>query len=172
MINVHKRLIEAFDTLPDIGATAEPVFAGFKPRYEWGDDVHWNKLIKLFGNDPGKSVYPIIYNSSNTIEHDTKRVAATATLTLILATRNTSVDMTNSQRWATSYNNVLFPLARNIEQLFTKSQIFAWDGIFTTVEFPNYGQNGENKTTDIIDALRFDTTITINDKCLKTIKYT
>jgi len=172
MINVHKRLIDAFDTLPYIGATLDPVSVGFKPRYEWGDDYHLNKLIKLFGNDPSKPVYPIIYNSANTIEHDTKRVAATAKLTLILATRNTSVDMTNSQRWATSYNNVLFPLARNIEQLFTKSQIFAWDGIFTTVEFPNYGQNGENKTTDIIDALRFDTTITINDKCLKTIKYT
>lgn len=173
MINVHKRLIEAFGTMPNIGVT--DTSEGFAARYEWGDFKHLNQLIKLDGNNPQKPVYPIIYNISNSATHEFKRNAATIDASFVIATRNTNVDMVNSQRWAASYNNVLFPLVGYMVQLFTKSQIFAWNGEFNLFEFPNYGQTEQkesNATTDIWDALRLDTTITINDKCLKTIKYT
>jgi len=167
MINVHKRLITAFDTLP---LTED----GFKPNYDFGNEVHLNLLIKLHGNNPQKPMYPLIYNVNNGSDLNSRAKIGEFNLSLVLATRNTNTDFTNSQRWATSYKNVLFPLAENIETLFKKGSIFIWSGDYTLTEFPNYGNNAESFATDIVDALRFDTTIKIyNDSvCFRQpIKY-
>lgn len=170
MINVHQRLIEAFDTLPPIVQGEVPNRVEFKANYQWGDDHHLNLLIKKYNNDD-KNPYPLIYNVSNYSTQDTKKGIANCRLSLVLATRNTSTWYDNSERWASSYENILFPLASNIEQLFRRSQIFVWAGEFRLFEFPNYGDKGENITTDIWDALRFDTDITINDFCLNKFTY-
>jgi hypothetical protein len=166
MINIHQRLIDAFATLPAIVQGTEE----FKPNYQWGDHHHLNLLIKKFNND-NKTPYPLIYNVSNYSDQSSNKNNANCRLSLVLATRNTRTDYDNSERWASSYKNILFPLAMNIEQCFRRSQIFVWDGDFRLFEFPNYGEDGENVTTDIWDALRFDTDITINDFCLNKFTY-
>jgi hypothetical protein len=163
MINVHQRLVDAFDSLP--------LVQGFKPHYDWGDGHHLNQLIKLENND-NSTPYPLIYNVSPYSTQDSKKRIATYRVSLVIATQNKATDLLNSQRWATSYKNILFPLAGYIEQTFKKNQIFVWGGEFRLYEFPNYGQNGENETTDIWDALRFDTDITINDfPCINNFTY-
>lgn len=163
MINVHARLTEAFATLPEI--------MEMKPNYKWGDEMHLNQLMKLYNNDQ-KNPYPLIYNVSNKSSQDESRATATYNpLQLVIAYRNTHTDHLNPTRWATSYNTMLFPVAMNIVTLFKKSQIFQWNEQYELFEFPNYGDGNENETTDIWDALRLDTTITINNNCLKTIYY-
>lgn len=170
MINIHQRLIEAFDTLPPIVQGEIPNVQEFNAEYHWGDDLHLNLLIKKFNNE-NRNIYPLIYNVSNYSTQDAKKGVANCRLSLVLATRNTHTEYDNSQRWASSYENILFPLASNIEQLFRRSQIFVWAGGFRLFEFPNYGEKGENITTDIWDALRFDTDITINNFCLNEFTY-
>lgn len=163
MIDVHARLTEAFNTLPELQA--------MKPNYKWGDDMYLNKLIKLYQNNE-RNPYPLIYNVSNSSVQDAKRDSATYRLSLVLAFRNTHIDFTNEDRWKTSYKTMLFPLASYIEQLFMRGNIFqAWSGEYTLLEFPNYGNGKENETTDIWDALRFDTEITINNRCLNAVFY-
>lgn len=170
MIDVHQRMIEVTNSLPAIGITdSNP--AGFKPHYDWGDLDHLNKLIKLYNNNQ-ETPYPLIYNVSNFTNQNSKRNRIeNYRLSLVLATRNTELEGTNSQRWASSYKNILFPLAGYLEQMFKKSQIFVWGGEFRLYEFPNYGSDGENETTDIWDALRFDTEISVNDFCLNNFTY-
>ena len=164
MLNVHKKLISVFDSLP--------LISGLKPHYDWGDSKHFNKLIKLYDNDLTKNIYPVIYNVSNEYSHNENSGEVESRLSLIIATRNTDQQLTNSQRWATSYNNILFPLCQNIITAFTKSAVFYWDQEYDVFEFPNYSEGEENGFTDIIDALRLDTGITITDKCLNKIFYT
>lgn len=167
MINLHKRLIEAFDTLPLID--------GLKPHYDFGNEKHLNQLLKLYANDPTKNIYPLIYNVNNSYDLNSKGKVGEFQLSLVIATRNTNTGFTNSQRWATSYDNVLFPLAEYIETLFKKGSIFIWSGDYTLYEFPNFGNAAdENFGTDIVDALRFDTTMKIYNESVcfkKPIKY-
>jgi len=163
MINIHKRLIDAFATLPAVQDK--------KPNYKWGNEEHLNQLISAYGKDTTKKPYPLIYNISNSYTQNAQTLESQATLSLLIATKNENTSLLNNERWASSYDNILFPVARSIETLFLKSIIFGWDSEYELFEFPNYGQSRENETIDIWDALRFDTTITINDKCFKPIKY-
>jgi len=164
MINVHEQLLTAFNSLP--------LIEGFSPNYKWGNEEHLNVLMKLYYNNPDANPYPIIYNVTNQYSHDAKRNNSTATLSLLLATRNVQKDLINNERWATSYRTVLFPLAQSIQTLFSRSEIFNWNSEYDLFEFPNYSQAAnENATIDIWDALRFDTQITINNNCFKPVKY-
>lgn len=168
MIIVENRLVEAFDLLPAMGISEEAP-DGFKPVYEWGNEYHLIKLLKSF-EDNGKTPYPLIYQVSNSSDQNYKRQEAEVRLSLILAVRNTQTEQLNGNRWAMTYKDILYPLASNIEQMFAKGSIFtAWSKEYTLTSFPNYGNGKENFTTDIWDALRFDTTITINNNCLTNI---
>lgn len=158
MIDIHARLTQAFDVLPLID--------GFKPNYKWGDDHHLNKLLKLYINDNSKNIYPLIYNVSNRSSQSEMSNEATVELSLIIATRNKNTDWHNGNRWATSYKNVLFPMVKNMAQLFYKSGFTYWDGRYELYEFPNYGNTEENKTLDIWDALRMDLRLNITNNCL------
>lgn len=163
MIDVHKRLTGVFATLPEV--------MGMKPNYKWGDEMHLNQLIKLYNND-SKNPYPLIYNvSNNTSQDEQKQTATYNTLSLVIAYRNLHTDHTNPTRWATSYKDMLFPVAMNIVTLLKKSAIFQWNEQYELFEFPNYGNAQENETTDIWDALRLDTSITINNNCLNTVYF-
>lgn len=158
MIDVHAKLTQAFDVLPLID--------GLKPNYKWGDENELNKLLKLYSNDSSKNIYPLIYNVSNRSSQSEMGNEASVNISLIIATRNKNTDWHNGNRWATSYKNVLFPMIRNMVQLFYKSGFTYWDGTYELYEFPNYGDLGENKTLDIWDALRMDFRLNINNNCL------
>lgn len=181
MIIVEEQLSKAFGTLPELGGYPEtqtdPAVDPFKPVYKWGNEAHLIKQIKLF-NEQGSSPYPLIYQLSNTDSDDTSKNYATTDLVLILATRVTATDLLNENRWAMSYQNILWPLAKNIETLFTKSQMFVWDGEFKKTTYPNYGgesnteKDKKNFTIDIWDALKLEFKgLKIKNTCVGKFKY-
>lgn len=169
MIVVEERLHEAFNTLPNVGMSEDNPL-GFKPVYKWGNEAHLTKQLRL-----NKELYPLIYQTSSAENQTSRGNTVEVPLVLVLATPNSNTDQVNEVRWVGSYANVLHPLLRNIEILFTKGSIFVWDGDYSVTRFPNYGNESStaNKAIDIWDALRFETTIKIynNKVCLKTFKY-
>lgn len=171
MIVVQERLLQAFNTLPSLGAYDEAP-EGFKPVYKWGNEAHLIKQIIASKGD----MYPLIYQTSNVTRQFANGKYVETDLVLILAVPNKSQEELNEVRWANSFANILNPLATNIETLFKKGSIFVWNGEYTLTEFPNYGNESStaNSTIDIWDALRFETTIKIynNTVCFKPIKYT
>lgn len=180
MVVVEKKNDLVFSQMPNIqvNLSTEPNYnpdlpesAGFKTVYKWGNEKHLIKQLSLFSKE-NKSIYPLIYQISNTSEQDNLRNSCKTDLVFILACRNIEVDLTNEQRWAMSYENVLYPVVMNIEKCFNRAGIYNWSGVYTIEEFPNYGENNENKTIDIWDALLFKTSITIDgNRCINKIKF-
>lgn len=162
MIVLENRLAEAFATLPEIGNK--------KPVYRWGNEEHLIKQIVQF-QKANRLPYPLIYQISNVSTYDKARNMLTAKVSFVIATRNEATAQLNENRWALNYKDVLFPVADYMCQLFKKGSIFLWNEQSTLTEFPNYGTGEKNKTVDIWDALRLDTTIKINSNCLKTVFY-
>lgn len=165
MIVVEKRLTDVFSQLPEID--------GFKPIYKWGNEEHLIQQLTLFSKE-NKSIYPLIYQTSIGSNQDAIAKTAEVKPTFILACRNENVSLVNENRWAMSYENVLYPLVDNIEKCFHRAGIFMWDGKFRVDEYPNYKSiTHKNKTIDIWDALTitFLNNVTINDRCINTIKF-
>lgn len=164
MVVVEERNSLVFEQLPLID--------GFKPVYSWGNEKHLIKKIKSFDKE-SKSIYPLVYQTSNKSDQDSVRNSCVTDLVLIIACRNLETDLPNENRWAMSYEKVLYPMVENIEKCFNRAGIYKWDGLFSIQEFPNYGNGEENKTTDIWDALLFTTRITVNGNksCINTIKF-
>jgi hypothetical protein len=152
MIVVEKFLNDVFDTLPLID--------GYKTIYKWGNKYHLLKQLDLFSKE-NTTIYPLIYQTSNNSEQG--RDECETKLTLVLACQNTNVDLTNEQRWAMSYENVLYPLVENIENVFKKSGQITWDNKYSITEFPNYGSGEDNFTADKWDAILFETKIKISN---------
>lgn len=163
MIIIEKQLNKAFDTLPQI--------QGFQPVYKWGNKNHLIRQLKLFSKNK-EYPYPLIYQTSNSDSDSGQKNYTETDLILVLATRVIERERLNENRWATSYENILWPLAQNIETLFKKSQMFVWDNEFRKTTYPNYGDGEENFTTDIWDALelRFNG-LKITTNCLGNFKY-
>ena len=152
MIVVEKFLDTLFADLPLID--------GFTTIYKWGNKQHLLKQLELYSKE-AKTIYPLIYQTSNSStqgkgECETK-------LSLILACQNLNVDLTNEQRWAMSYENVLYPLVQNIENIFRSSGSVTWENSYSVTEFPNYGNGEENFTIDKWDAILLETTIKITN---------
>lgn len=169
MIIVEQRLAEVFEQLPEVG--------GFKPVYKWGNEHHLIKQLVLFEKQ-SKSPYPLIYQISMTDTQDGNKKEANTRLELIIATRNIETDLLNENRWAMSYENVLFPLAKNIEKCFTKAGIFRWSERYRLTKYPNFGgepntNQKSNFTTDIWDALKLELLdeITVKDGCINEISF-
>lgn len=163
MIVIESRLNEIFSPLPEI--------VGFKPIYKWGDELHLIKQLEIYSKAK-KSIYPLIYQTSTGSKQNEYSKEATTSLVLVLACRNTEIDLTNEQRWATSYSNILYPLVENIVKSLVQSGIsIIVNGEYTLTEFPNYGSGQLNNTTDIWDAVQFECSVTLNANCVKTIYY-
>lgn len=137
-----------------------PLIDGFTTIYKWGNKQHLLKQLELYSKE-AKTIYPLIYQTSNSStqgkgECETK-------LSLVLACQNLNIDLTNEQRWAMSYENVLYPLVENIENIFRSSGSVTWDNSYSITEFPNYGNGEENFTIDKWDAILLETTIKITN---------
>ena len=181
MVVVEERNSLVFDQLPLMQRNildeegyndTLPISNGYKPVYKWGNEKHLIKQIKEFDKER-KTIYPLIYQTSNKSKQDNIRNSCTTDLVFILACRNLETDLMNENRWAMSYDKILYPLVGLIETCFNRAGIYNWDGVFTVEEFPNYGDGEQNKTTDIWDALLFTTSITINGNksCINKIKF-
>lgn len=165
MIVVEKRMMDLFDTLPKI--------SGFKPIYHFGDNIELNQFITA-RKQQGTAVYPLIYQTSYTETQLAKQRYVQVQLEIFIATA-TETSLFNTERWATSYQNILMPTFENIHTAFIKSGIMASEWEYEVNKFPNYGNperdGDEHKTVDIIDALQFRLNCVINDNCIRTFKY-
>lgn len=153
MIVIEKILEKAFDLLPNLGAT-ETTPLGFKPYYDWGNEDHLRRTYIVKKN----SIYPLIYQTTNTDTQRSKENSARLdTLTLVLAVPNLNISELNKTRWmGSTFSDILFPLAENIETLLTKGMVFGWDGEYRMSRYPNYGKDtpsNEPKNIDTWDAL-------------------
>lgn len=162
MIVVEEVLTEIFEQLPEI--------QGFKPVYKWGNEFHLQKQLELYSK-ANTSIYPLIYQTSNKSVQKAFEKTCEATLKLVLACQNTEVSLTNEERWAMSYKNILYPLVKNIEICFEQCGVIVWDGEYSVQEFPNYGNGKDNFTLDVWDALVVDVKIQLNDGCVGKIKF-
>lgn len=138
-----------------------------KPRYYFGDAKECNALIKK----RGEKIYPLIFQTSNSEGHNRDAREVTTDLVLVLAHRNTRIDLLNTQRWATSYRNILMPLVDNVIQALSESGLIRFDGTYTLEKVPNYSETeakDKNAFIDIVDAIIFRATITLNvkNKCI------
>ena len=162
MIIGEKRLAEAFDQLPEVN--------GFKPVYDWGNKFQLMALLKSY-EDAKESPYPLIYQISNNWSQDKIRNKVESRLRLIIATRNLQTELLNKNRWAMSYQNVLWPVLGNIEKVIERAGIFDSLPVYEMFNHPNYGnQENENFTTDIWDAIdiQFNEPLIINNNCINT----
>ncbi|WP_424493893.1 hypothetical protein [Salinimicrobium sp. GXAS 041] len=162
MIVVEERIYEILNQLPAVD--------GDKPVYAWGDLKHLNKWIKLKreAEDP---TYPLIYQTSKKETQDIRKKLVTTPWEIVIATQNTNTSLTNDERWALSFRNVLNPIAERIAEGFDKSGIINWEGVVDLERFGNFGEGNEHFTVDIWDAITFKATITINNKCLNKIQW-
>jgi hypothetical protein len=152
MIVVEEFLDGLFDNLPLID--------GFKSIYKWGNKDHLLKQIELFSKS-SQTPYPLIYQTSNVSNQGNDECEVS--LSLVLACRNTNVDLTNEQRWAMSFRNILNPLTQNIEYILRRSGQVTWNGNYTKTDFPNYGNGEENFTIDKWDAVLLELKIKITN---------
>jgi len=162
MIVVEEILTQIFEQLPEID--------GFKPIYKWGNEFHLQKQLELYSKAK-TSPYPLIYQTSNLSKQQTFSKTCEATLKLILACQNKQVDLTNEQRWAMTYRNILYPLLENIEICFNECGVIVWDGDYKMQEFPNYGNGKDNFTLDVWDAIAIDVKIIIDGDCVRQIRF-
>lgn len=162
MIVVEEKLTLIFEQLPTID--------GFKPIYKWGNEFHLKQQLELYSKAK-TSPYPLIYQTSNLSKQKIFEDTCEATLKLVLACQNTDVSLTNEERWAMSYRNILYPLVRNIETCFNLAGAILWDGDYTMQEFPNYGNGKDNFTLDVWDAIVIDVKIGITNECIRQIEF-
>ena len=156
MIVVEERLTDMFALLPLID--------GFKPVYHFGDGKELNKFII----ESKHKVYPLIYQTSYEEIQDTKSDYVDVDLELVLAVQ-TRTDLYNTERWATTYRNVLMPLLSNIDTIFKQSGIIRSDYKYRLRKRPNYSQTDskdKNATVDILDALVFNLNVEITSDCI------
>lgn len=162
MIVVEEKLTEIFEQLPEID--------GFNPIYKWGNEFHLQQQLELYSK-ANTSPYPLIYQTSNkSVQHSFAKTCD-ASLKLVLACQNTDVSLTNEERWAMSYRNILYPLLNNIELAFDKCGAIVWNGDYDMQEFPNYGNGKDNFTLDVWDAIVVDVKIQILDECIGKINF-
>lgn len=167
-IIVEDKLADIFGLIPSrnfVDMTTGNLSPVPKPTYHFGDYKEFNALIKITQGN----IYPVLYQISNTENQDQKASEVTTDLEIVIATRETSVELLNNQRWAASYKNILMPLVNNVVQAINECGIIRWDGEYTLQKVPNYSQTeakDSNAVIDIIDAIVFRATITIEQGCM------
>lgn len=138
-----------------------------KPKYYFGDAKECNKLIALRDGE----LYPLIYQTSTTETQNPDAKEVSTDLVLVLAHRNTEVNLINTQRWATSYKNILMPLVNNVYKALQQSGWVRFDSTYELEKVPNYSETDVkdlNAFADIVDAVIFRVSITLNitNKCI------
>jgi hypothetical protein len=159
--------MELFKQLPPIVDSK----GSFKPVYHFGDGKELNKFIV----SAKKPVFPLIYQTSMEWSPNPKRQETTGRVEMFIATE-TKTALYNTERWATSYQNILLPTLNNVHTALIKAGTFASEWDYEITNFPNYGLPEEtresNRTLKIIDAIRFRLDITISKQCInKNIKF-
>lgn len=163
IVIVEDRLQEMFNILPTVQS--------FQPTFGYGDKKELNAFIK--NQRSSRDFYPLIWLLYPYVEDHNKTDVYIDKLDLILACNTNAVDR-NEKRLQEAFKKVLYPLADNIVTLFNRANIVNWKTEFKIVKHPNYASNeskDEHAGTFIWDALKFTTSLSITDDCLKQIRF-
>ncbi len=164
MIVIEEVLMEVFSLIPERNWSYNNIDnITPKPKYHFGDSKEANRFI----NNKGVSSYPLIYQTSTT-QIDTKKYTET-TLQLVLATRNENTSLYNTERWATSYKNVLLPLLDDVKACLEGCGVTAFDYVYEVSKVPNYSETeskDKNTFVDIVDAITLSVDIRFLKGCI------
>lgn len=165
MIIVEDRFKEMFDYLPTIN--------GFEVVFGYGD----NKELQAFLNSKQEedSPYPLIWLVYPYIENQNRTNVSLDQITIILAT-DTGIPLLNKERLDSVYKTILIPLYNNVTNLFRMASIMNVSDTYQVIKFPKYSGsddvNGDyDETVDVWDALKVTFDCTINNTCLRPIKF-
>lgn len=160
---LEERMLEIISQLPQRN--------GFKPVYHFGDELELNKFILK----SKKSVYPLIWQIVKPEKDNAISKRITTDLEFFIAVQNKKTAMFNTERWETSYKNVLIPVYEDFKKAFIECGIIQSDFSFDIQKMPNYSQTeirDKSKTIDIIDAILVKLpNSTIIDTCIKNVKF-
>ena len=144
-----------------------PTILGDSPIYAWGDEKHLNKWIELKPN-----TYPLIYQTSKEEVHNYRTEVVTTKWRAILATQNKNTSLTNDERWALAFRNVLNPLADYIIDGFEQGGFTIVNNSVNIARYGNYGDGNQHFTIDIWDAITFECDLEIQGKtCVGTLNF-
>lgn len=165
MIKLENRLIEVFNTIPDIDdMDSNPMSA----KYDFGTEKDCTRFISI-----NKKKYPLIWLETPIILKGKKPLLNTR-LKFILATK-TITDLENRQRIDSNFGYVLDPLYDYVITALQQCGFISFrnQNNNTFARHYNYTNVAEDKSAlDIWDAIVFSRDVQIDENCgTKTINY-
>lgn len=163
---VEDKLMDLFGLIPERTYMQSGLpYTTPKPVYHFGDAKECNLfIVKMSGL--GMGAFPIIFQTSNEETQNNLSNSVTTTIELVIAT-DTSAQLSNDERWATTYRNILMPLVDDVFKAINESGIVRWNQEYTLIKFPNYSNTtakDQNAFVSIVDAVLFRANITISGK--------
>lgn len=169
MIIIEERFEEMIDVIPEMGNPPTSTDK-FKVKFSFGDD---KELTSYLINNKS-NVYPLIWLIYPIIENHTLKKVDLPEASFILAVQTNNY-LSNKERFATNYKNVLIPLYNNFIELMQKSNIINMAESKKVIKYPNYSNENndkENKTVDIWDAIKVTISCNLTDAYFrKSIKF-
>ncbi len=166
MIVVEERLKELFATLPTISVNG----TDYKPIYDFGSHKHLLRFLASKRKEGG-NIYPLIWLQTP-IKQSGDDSPVLVDLKLILATLTTA-NLSNTERLEITFKPTLFPLLENVKKSLRVSgfsRIMNPDKNSETKHY-DYEDKGENKVTDIWDAIKFECEVRFTDCEQKVFNY-
>lgn len=165
MIVFEDRIMEIVDLLPGHveGQNSFPI------NFYWAKDLQdVNQYLSV--KKDGK--YPLIILVRGREQHDSRYASEiTRKCRFIIACREPDIKKLNTSRWESSYKNTLNPVTKRWLEALTVSSITRLHEGFEIERVPNYADADAENQIDIWDTVVLDCTVSINDNCLKTIKW-
>ena len=161
MIVVEDRFEEMIDVIPEMNNPNVSEEDSFKVKFSFGDS---KELISYLINNKS-DVYPLIWLVYPVSEEHTLKKVKMDKASFILAVR-TNDSLSNKERFATNYKNVLIPLYNNFTELLERSNIVNIAEKINVIKYPNYSNeenSEENKTVDIWDAIKVTASLSITN---------
>ncbi len=164
-MNLETRLIELFDTLPQI--TIDTV--QYPIRFDFGNEIDKNNYL-IQKNKEGVSIYPLVWLISGQKETEIRDNEWETEIELIIATLTNST-LSNRERLLTTFDSTLFPLHANVIKAFERSGFTKILEKKPLVKYFNYSESNKNKSLDIWDAVKFSLKISYNNCKINNINY-
>lgn len=162
MMTVENIMAEIVNLIPE----RQP---GLKPVYHFGEGKELNHFLMGRAKE-GSHLYPLVFQTSYRTVNNPIRNEVETTWEAILAT-STKKELYNSQRAATTYQNVLYPLLEDLEWAMRNSNAIRSTYNWSVELWPNYSETKQMQKhgfIDVVDALVIKTDLIITNTCINT----
>lgn len=159
MIVVENRIAELINLIPNVD--------GLKPVFHYGEGKELNAFL-IGRNKDGSNLYPLVYQTSYRETQNIQQKTVTTRWEAILATA-TRPELYNTQREATTYQNVLYPLFGYIDKAMRSSNFITSEYVWDIEKWPNYSESKEMKEhgfLDVVDAMLIRCELLIDTNCI------